>query len=68
MIGIMPVSTEDVSKEISDLYGAQFLNPPSTQILIVDRKGGGFHVLPFGIKSAEDLRKVVEEELLNQGM
>ena len=60
------VSTEGVSKEISDLYGAQFLNPPSTPILVIDRKGE-VHVLPFGIKSAEDLREVVEE-LLNQGM
>lgn len=41
--------------EISDLYGAQFLNPPSTPMLIIDRQGEA-HLLPFGIKSAEELQ------------
>lgn len=41
--------------EISDLYGAQYLNPPSTPMLIIDRQGEA-HLLPFGIKSAEELQ------------
>ena len=48
------VSPADVSREFSSLYGAQFLNPPSTPMLIIDRKGVA-HPLPFGIKSAEEL-------------
>ena len=47
-----------VSREIGNLYTAQFLNPPSTPILIVDRKGIA-HPLPFGVKSADDLKKAV---------
>jgi len=52
----------DVSREIAKLYGDQFLNPPSTPILIIDRKGVA-HPLPFGIKSADDLFKVVDQYL-----
>ncbi len=44
--------------EISTLYGAQFLNPPSTPMLVID-KSGEVHVLPFGIKSAEDLQSAL---------
>ena len=40
--------------EISLLYGPQFLNPPSTPMLIIDRNGNT-HPLNFGIKSAEEL-------------
>ncbi len=48
------VPTADVAREIGNLYTAQFLNPPSTPILIVDRNGVA-HPLPFGIKGASDL-------------
>jgi len=44
----------EVTREISDLYGTQFLNPPSTPMLIID-KTGQVHPLPFGIKRAEKL-------------
>ena len=53
------VSSADVSREIAALYGDQFLNPPSTPMLIIDRKGVA-HPLPFGIKSAEDLLKALQ--------
>ena len=53
------VSPADVSREIAKLYGDQFLNPPSTPMLVIDRKGVA-HPLPFGIKSADDLSKVVD--------
>ena len=43
-----------VAREIGQLYGDQFLNPPSTPMLIIDRHGE-VHTLPFGIKSAQDL-------------
>jgi len=56
---IYTVASEEVTREIANLYGAQFLNPPSTPILIIDRKGET-HPLPFGIKSAEELKDFIE--------
>lgn len=53
------VSSADVSREIAALYGDQFLNPPSTPMLIIDRKGVA-HPLPFGIKSADDLLEALQ--------
>jgi hypothetical protein len=60
------VPPADVTREIGNLYTAQFLNPPSTPILIVDRHGLA-HPLPFGIKSAADLAEAVKM-YLNEGM
>lgn len=60
------VSTADVSRNISSLYGAQFLNPPSTPMLIIDRHGEA-HPLPFGIKSSEDLMQALQP-FLDEGM
>ena len=48
------VASGDMVDEISLIYGPQFLNPPSTPMLIIDRKGNA-HSLDFGIKSAEEL-------------
>jgi thiol-disulfide isomerase/thioredoxin len=53
------VSPADISHDIGNLYGTNFLNPPSTPILIVDRHGEA-HPLPFGIKSAQDLLGYLE--------
>jgi len=53
------VPSADVSREIASLYGDQFLNPPSTPMLIVDRHGV-VHPLPFGIKSADDLMQALQ--------
>jgi len=63
---IYAVAPADVSRQIGNLYTAQFLNPPSTPILIVDRSGEA-HILPFGIKSAEDLQQAIEP-FLSEGM
>ncbi len=60
------VPPANVTREIGNLYTAQFLNPPSTPILIVDRKGI-VHPLPFGIKSADELEKNVKM-YLEEGM
>lgn len=49
----------EVSREISQLYGDQFLNPPSAPMFIIDRHGEG-HPLPFGLKSADDLEQALE--------
>ncbi|BBB49449.1 TlpA family protein disulfide reductase [Pelolinea submarina] len=59
------VASEELINEISSLYGAQYLNPPSTPMLIIDRQGQA-HLLPFGIKSAADLQGALEP-FLNEG-
>lgn len=56
------VAPKDVSRMISELYGNQFLNPPSAPMLVIDRHGT-VHPLPFGLKSAEDLQKAIEPYL-----
>ena len=53
------VATADVAREIGNLYGQQFLNPPSAPMFIIDRHGE-VHPLPFGVKSAADLQKALE--------
>jgi hypothetical protein len=53
------VPPADVSREIASLYGDQFLNPPSTPMLVIDRHGVA-HPLPFGIKSADDLLNFIQ--------
>jgi hypothetical protein len=53
------VAPREVAREIGQLYGDQFLNPPSTPMLIVDRHGG-VHPLPFGIKRVGDLEAALE--------
>jgi len=60
------VATPDVAREIGQLYGDQFLSPPSTPMLIIDRHGEA-HPLPFGIKSADDLLQYLTP-YLNEGM
>ncbi len=53
------VSNADVSSELSSLYGDQFINPPSTPIVIIDRHGEA-HLMPFGLKSADELLKFIQ--------
>lgn len=53
------ISPAEVSREIGQLYGDQFLNPPSTPMLIIDRHGQT-HPLPFGIKDAQSLIEALE--------
>lgn len=48
------VAPVEVAREIGQLYGSQFLNPPSTPMFIIDRNGE-VYPLPFGIKSADQL-------------
>ena len=56
------VAPVEVTQEFEKLYGAQYLNPPSAPMLIVDRKGE-VHPLPFGLKSAEDLKSYIDPYL-----
>jgi thiol-disulfide isomerase/thioredoxin len=55
---VYSVAPTELSSELATLYGNQFLNPPSTPMLIIDSKGE-VHLLPFGIKSAEQLKEFV---------
>jgi hypothetical protein len=48
-----------VARALGNLYSAQYLNPPASPMLIVDRDGEVIG-LPFGLKSAESLQGVVE--------
>ncbi len=59
------VSPPEVSREIAELYGAQFLNPPSTPMLIIDRQGQA-HPLPFGVKDAQTLQEALAPYLEGQ--
>ena len=56
---IFAIASKSVIDEIGALYGAQYLNPTATPMLIIDKQGGQ-HPLPFGIKSAEELQKAVQ--------
>lgn len=53
------ISPADVSRDLSSLYGAQFLNPPSTPIVVIDRHGEA-HPMPFGIKNTEELLQFIQ--------
>lgn len=53
------VANQEVLTGISETLGGQFLSPPSTPIVIID-KDGNMHPLPFGIKSADELLAAVE--------
>jgi thiol-disulfide isomerase/thioredoxin len=57
--GRYAVAGTDVARALAADFGDQFLNPPSTPVLIIDRHGEA-HLLPFGIKSAEELRQALE--------
>lgn len=59
---IYVISPANVSRDLAALYGNQFLNPPSTPMLIIDRHGE-VHPLPFGIKSADDLMTALQPYL-----
>jgi thiol-disulfide isomerase/thioredoxin len=56
------IAPADLARTIGKTYGDQFLNPPSTPILIIDRHGVA-HPLPFGLKTAGDLMKAVQPYL-----
>ena len=53
------IASKEVVDQIGALYGAQYLNPTATPMLIIDKQGNQ-HQLPFGIKSAEELQKALQ--------
>ncbi len=60
------VAPAEVSRELSALYGAQFLNPPSAPALVIDQHGVVIP-LPFGVKSVDQLMQFIQP-LLEAGM
>jgi thiol-disulfide isomerase/thioredoxin len=56
------VSPRAVNRALGNLYTAQYLNPPLSPMLIIDRDGGVHH-LEYGHKSAEKLFESVKPYL-----
>ena len=55
---VYAVASPEVARDIGQLYGGQFLNPPATPMLIIDRHGQA-HPLPFGHKTAQSLQEAL---------
>lgn len=53
------VAPLEVARALGNLYTAQYLNPPLSPMLLIDRDGNVHH-LEYGQKAAEDLQKFVE--------
>jgi thiol-disulfide isomerase/thioredoxin len=51
-----------VERALGNLYNAEYLNPPLSPMLIIDREGN-VHQLDYGIKDAPTLQKIVEPYL-----
>jgi len=55
----------EVARALGNLYTAQYLNPPLSPMLIIDRNGDVHH-LEYGLKEAETLKKMVEPYLAEE--
>jgi len=53
---VAPIS---VARALGNLYSAEYLNPPLSPMLVIDRAGNVYQ-LDYGIKDAETLQKIVE--------
>jgi thiol-disulfide isomerase/thioredoxin len=51
-----------VERALGNLYSAEYLNPPLSPMLIIDRKGN-VHQLEYGLKEVATLQKIVEPYL-----
>ena len=51
-----------MARALGNLYSAEYLNPPLSPMMIIDREGEVHH-LEYGIKTAETLQEVVEPYL-----
>lgn len=52
----------EVQRALGNLYNAEYLNPPLDPMLLIDRQGNA-HQLPYGLKKADELQKIVEPYL-----
>jgi thiol-disulfide isomerase/thioredoxin len=53
-----------VERALANLYDVEYLNPPLSPMLIIDRDGN-VHQLEYGIKDAETLQKIIQPYLAN---
>lgn len=58
----LAIAPLEIERALGNLYSAQYLNPPLSPMLIIDRKGNVHH-LEYGFKDVETLRKAVEPYL-----
>lgn len=56
------VAPLEVARALGNLYTAQYLNPPLSPMMIIDRDGNVHH-LEYGLKKAETLKKILEPYL-----
>jgi thiol-disulfide isomerase/thioredoxin len=56
------VAPLEVARALGNLYSAEYLNPPFSPMLLIDRDGRAVQ-LPYGVKKAEDLREMLEPYL-----
>ena len=61
--GHYAISPPDITRQIGDDHGQSYLNPPNAPMLLV-RPDNSIVALPFGVKSAETLASLVEENRL----
>lgn len=56
------VAPLEVARALGNLYSAQYLNPPFSPMLVIDRDGNAIQ-LPYGVKRAEDLQEMLDPYL-----
>jgi hypothetical protein len=59
---LLAVAPLEVARGLGNLYGANFLNPPLSPVLLIDRQGQ-VYPLPFGQKKADALLEIVQPYL-----
>jgi peroxiredoxin len=53
------IAEMEVARALGNLYTAQYLNPPLSPMMIIDRDGNVHH-LEYGLKKADALRELIE--------
>ncbi len=56
------VAPLEVARALGNLYSAEYLNPPYSPMLLIDRNGAATS-LPYGVKTADFLRTTLEPYL-----
>jgi thiol-disulfide isomerase/thioredoxin len=56
------VAPRMVERALGNLYNVEYLNPPLSPMLVIDRDGH-VHQLEYGIKDAETLQKILQPYL-----
>jgi thiol-disulfide isomerase/thioredoxin len=54
-----------VARALGNLYNAEYLNPPLSPMLIIDRDGN-VHQLEYGVKQVDTLQNAIEPYLANK--